>query len=307
MVLPPIMAQPMQRYVGRFAPSPTGPLHFGSLIAAVGSYLQARSQGGRWVVRIEDLDPHREQPNAADRILRALKVYGFDWDGEVVYQSRRTALYREALTRLTRAGHTYHCSCTRKTVVLHGRAGTSGPIYPGTCRARGLSIGSSLRLRTHDHKLGFNDAVQGDYFQRLESAVGDFVIRRADEQFAYHLAVVVDDAAQGITQVVRGADLLDSTPRQIYLQQLLHLRTPSYAHLPVALNACGFKLSKQTRAQAVPMTNPKPHLIAALQFLNHDPPATIRTAKLDALWRWAVQHWSLERVPCVRGLQSPAQ
>lgn len=159
-------------------------------------------------------------------------------------------------------------------------------------------------MRTHDREIGFNDTLQGDYFQRLESAAGDFVIRRGDGQFAYHLAVVVDDAAQGVTHIVRGADLLDSTPRHIYLQQLLRVRTPSYTHLPVALNARNFKLSKQMRAPALPMTNPKPHLIAALRFLNHDPPATVRTAKLDAIWRWAVDHWSLERVPGVRGIPS---
>jgi glutamyl-Q tRNA(Asp) synthetase len=305
-VLTSIMAQPKQHYVGRFAPSPTGPLHFGSLIAAVGSYLQARSQGGRWLVRIEDLDPLREQPNAAGGILRTLKIYGFDWDDEVIYQSRRTALYRQALTHLTRTRYAYYCICTRKSVALHGRAGAFGPIYPGTCRARGLSIGGSLRLRTHDREVGFNDALLGDYFQRLETAVGDFVIRRADGQFAYHLAVVVDDAAQGITQVVRGVDLLDSTPRQIYLQQLLSLHTPSYAHLPVALNARGFKLSKQTRAEALPMTNPKPHLIAALRFLNHEPPAAVQAAELDAIWRWAMEHWSLRRAPRLCGVESRA-
>lgn len=290
-----------QRYVGRFAPSPTGPLHFGSLVAAVGSYLQARSRGGRWLARIDDLDTLREQPGASACILDALKIYGFHWD-EVVYQSRRTDRYRDAQIRLTRAGDAFHCDCTRKMIAAHGRAGAFGPIYPGTCRARGLSAGRGLRLRTHDREIGFNDELLGYHRQRLESEVGDFVIRRADGQFAYHLAVVIDDAAQGVTQVVRGADLLDSTPRQIYLQRLLNLPTPSYLHLPVALDVNGRKLSKQTRAQAVPLTDPKPHLVAALRFLNHEPPLAIQAAELDAIWRWAVEHWSLRRIPRQRGI-----
>lgn len=222
------------RYVGRFAPSPTGRLHFGSLIAATGSYLQARSQGGRWLVRIDDLDPPRQQPGASAHILRTLEAYGLHWDGEVVYQSRRTSVYLHALEKLLDTGHAYHCDCSRKDVDARGRIGPFGLVYPGTCRARGLSSGRgrSLRLRTHDRPISFDDALQGHYGQRLESEVGDFIVRRADGLIAYHLAVVVDDAAQGVTQVARGADLLDSTPRQIHLQQLLGLPTPDYLHLP---------------------------------------------------------------------------
>ena len=254
---------------GRFAPSPTGPLHFGSLVAALASWLDARAAGGRWLVRMEDLDQPRVQPGAADEILRALRRLGLDWDGEVTYQSGRTAAYREALERLS--AHTYWCGCTRREIADSslGLASDGAAIYPGTCR-RGLPPGKSpraLRLRVDASQIAFVDRVQGRREQVLSRDVGDFVLYRADGQFAYQLAVIVDDAAQGVTDVVRGADLIDSTARQIFLQRLLGLPTPHYLHVPVAVNAAGEKLSKQSGAEPLDLSRPEQALRRALAFL----------------------------------------
>ncbi len=276
------------RYRGRFAPSPTGPLHFGSLVAALASFLQAKAQGGEWLVRIEDIDPPREVAGAADDILRTLEALGFEWDGEIVYQSRRTEAYRAALDQLLIANALYGCACTRKEIADSSVAGIEGPVYPGTCRA-GLAPGRSaraLRVRTAGALIEFNDRWQGAIRRDLETEFGYFVVRRADGLFAYQLAVTVDDAAQGITEVVRGADLLESTPRQIHLQRLLDLATPGYAHLPVAVNAAGEKLSKQTAAGAVDTKNPLPVLLRALAFLGQAPPAGL--GDLGEFWSWAI-------------------
>ena len=239
-------------YVGRFAPSPTGPLHFGSLVAALASWLDARAAEGRWLVRIEDLDPPRAVPGAADEILRTLDRLGLGWDGPVLYQSRRSASYEAALESLD----TYWCGCTRREIADSsiGRATDGAQIYPGTCRT-GLAPGKTpraLRLRTGGEEIAFTDRVQGPQRQILEREIGDFVLLRADGQFAYQLAVVVDDAEQGVTDVVRGADLLDSTPRQIFLQRLLGYPMPRYLHVPAAVNQAGEKLSKQTGARLAP-------------------------------------------------------
>ncbi len=276
------------RYRGRFAPSPTGPLHFGSLVAALASFLQAKAQGGEWLVRIEDIDPPREVTGASDDILRTLEALGFEWDGEIVYQSRRTEAYRDALDRLQGRGALYGCACTRKEIADSSVQGIEGPVYPGSCRA-GLAPGRSaraLRVRTAGALIEFNDRWQGAIRRDIENEFGDFVVRRADGLFAYQLAVTVDDAAQGITEVVRGADLLESTPRQIHLQHLLGLATPGYAHLPVAVNANGEKLSKQTSAAPVDAKNPLPALIRALAFLGQAPPAEL--GDLDDFWSWAI-------------------
>ncbi len=295
---------PAPTYRGRFAPSPTGPLHFGSLAAAAGSYLQARSQGGEWLVRIEDLDPPREQRGAADDILRTLEAFGFEWDGEIMYQSRRTEAYRDALDQLQTRGLLYGCACTRKEIADSSVAGIEGPVYPGTCRAappegRGVK---ALRVRTDGATVEFDDLWQGRISRRLETDYGDFVVKRADGLFAYQLAVAVDDAAQDISEVVRGADLLESTPRQIHLQCLLGLPTPRYAHLPVAVNDQGEKLSKQTLAAPVDAKKPLPALIRVLAFLGQSPPPDLMDADLESTWSWAIGNWRPERVSSERSI-----
>lgn len=284
---------------GRFAPSPTGPLHFGSLVAALGGFLEARHRGGEWRVRIEDVDMPRAVPGAADAILRVLEWCGLFWDGAVLYQSQRTEYYQAALESLLRAGMAYPCTCSRRELATSARGRDGGPIYPGHCRdgVRQTGRPCAIRLRATDAPLTFRDAVQGHHHQRLAREVGDFVIRRADGLFAYQLAVVVDDAFQGVTQVVRGSDLLDSTPRQIYLQHLLGLPTPEYAHLPVVVDRQGRKLGKQTGAAALDPSHPAPALWAALRFLGQSPPPALATESPATILAWARAHWRLERVP----------
>jgi glutamyl-Q tRNA(Asp) synthetase len=292
-------------YVGRFAPSPTGPLHFGSLVAALGSCLEARSHGGRWLLRMEDVDEPRCSAQAADDILRTLEVCGFEWHRPVMAQSERKERYREMLARLRSASGVFPCACTRQELADSALARDGAPIYPGTCRA-GLSPGKAARawrLRVDDETVGFDDAVQGNVCQALAREAGDFVLLRADGYFAYQLAVVVDDADQGVTHVVRGADLLDSTPRQIYLQRRLGLPTPAYAHLPVAVNAAGEKLSKQTLAAAIDLRDPVPALFEALRFLGQPLPPDARRTTTTDFWAWAIGHWQLARVPRVRALR----
>jgi len=300
-------------YRGRFAPSPTGPLHFGSLVAALGSWLEARTQGGQWLVRMEDIDWPRRVPGAADVILGTLEACGLEWDGEVLYQSRRTDVYAAALHRLEVTGRLFPCGCSRKEVAdsalpaqpMPAGVGGGELIYPGTCR-HGLAPGRmprAWRVNVTGTTLAFDDAIQGRIGQDLEREVGDFVVKRADGLFAYQLAVVVDDAEQRITDVVRGADLLDSTPRQIFLQQLLGLPQPHYAHLPVAVNPQGEKLSKQTFAQAIGRAPTS--LLAALQFLGQAPPAELAGAPATDILAWARMHWNLAAVPRTRALQSP--
>ncbi len=292
---------------GRFAPSPSGPLHFGSLVAAVGSYLSARSQGGEWLVRMEDIDPPREARGAADDILRALEVYGFEWDGAILYQSRRCDAYEAALDVLRQSGALYACGCTRKEIADSSVHAIEGPVYPGTCRA-GLAAGRNaraLRVRTDNTAIEFEDRVQGRQQSRLESEIGDFVVRRADGFHAYQLAVVVDDAEQGITEIVRGADLLTSTPRQIYLQRLLGFPAPGYLHLPAALNVQGEKLSKQTRAEPLARSEPVSALWQALAFLGQCPPPEWRSATRTDFWASAVARWSEAGIPRQSGIVLP--
>ena len=285
-------------YAGRFAPSPTGPLHFGSLVAALASWLDARARGGQWLLRIEDLDRPREQPGAADELLRTLDRLGLYWDGEVVFQSRRRLLYQQALQALQE--HTYWCGCSRREIAdsALGLAADGAQIYPGTCR-QGLAGKQprALRVRTSPETVRFEDRVQGHQKQALAGEVGDFVLYRADDQFAYQLAVVVDDAAQSITDVVRGADLLDSTARQIHLQRLLGYPTPRYLHIPVAINAAGEKLSKQTGALAIDASRPQEELSRALRFLGQAPTADLATA---------VGNWDPARIPRGRTFVLPA-
>lgn len=294
-------------YTGRFAPSPTGPLHFGSLLAAAASYLDAKANNGRWLVRMEDLDKPREQAGAADAILQTLEDFGLQWDAPVVYQSQRTDLYAQALNTLQNRQQTYPCACSRKQIASSARRGPQGMIYPGTCRA-GLPKGQpgrAWRLKTDSSEVGFDDAVQSYFALNLGRDIGDFVIKRADGLFAYQLAVVVDDADQQITHVVRGADLLELTPAQLYLQQQLGLSTPVYAHTAVA-TADGHKLSKQTRARPVDRHLPQRVLIDVLQFLGLQPPADLAGCRLDDIWRWAIAHWDITKLPKQRQMPAPA-
>jgi len=291
-------------YRGRFAPSPTGPLHFGSLVAAVGSYLDARAQGGEWLVRIEDIDAPRTAPGAADQILRTLEGFGFEWDGEVVYQSGRLDLYHAALVHLQLAGLAYPCACSRSEIAASASRASidGGLLYPGTCRA-GLKDGTAARawrLRVPDREFVCHDRIQGTSRQNLEKDVGDFVLLRADGQYAYQLAVVVDDADQGVNAVVRGADLLDSTARQVWLQQCLRAPTPVYAHLPVAVNSAGEKLSKQTRATAIDPAGGVAMLCRVMRFLGQADYPCPTGGSLREFWQWAIAAWDLARVPATR-------
>lgn len=288
-------------YRGRFAPSPSGPLHFGSLVAALGSYLDARHQGGTWLLRMEDIDPPRERPGAADSILATLDLFGLEWDGPVLYQSNRIQAYVAAADHLLSAGVAYRCSCSRREIQESGIKGREGMIYPGTCR-KGHDPGSdtmTLRVNTTASEVVFSDLIHGRFRQDLERDVGDFVIRRADGLYAYQLAVVVDDAFQGITRIVRGSDLLFSTPRQAYLQLLLGLPLPEYAHLPLVLGEDGKKLSKQDLAWPVDTTDPLRTLLRAAEFLGQIPERD-GPANLEEFWEWAISDWAIERVPIQR-------
>ncbi len=290
---------PSMPYVGRFAPSPTGPLHLGSVVAALGSCLEARCQRGRWLVRIEDIDQPRCQPGAGELILQQLEALGFEWDETPVWQSQRIALYREALAQLQAAGQVFACGCSRSELADSALARDGSRRYPGTCRT-GLPAGRSARawrLQAPAGLVVWDDALQGAQAEDVSRDVGDFVLLRADGLFAYQLAVVVDDAAQGISHVVRGADLLASTGRQIALQRALGVPTPAYTHLPVGTNAAGEKLSKQTLARSVSTLPPAAALCRALQFLGQQVPPALQVAEVRDVWGWALAHWSLTAVP----------
>lgn len=276
-------------YRGRFAPSPTGDLHFGSLIAAVASYLEARRHNGQWLVRIEDIDPPREVEGSAERILAQLAAFGMTPDEEVLFQSTRMAAYEETIQTLLKQGDAYWCGCSRSDLPASGA-------YPGTCR-QGLPAGReprSVRFKTKNVSFTINDQVQGPLQARLQQPGDDFVIRRADGLPAYQLAVVVDDAFQSISHIVRGADLLDSTPRQVALQTRLGLPTPAYAHVPLATDDSGRKLSKRLDSDPVSLQSPARGLRAALEFLGHQPPAS---DNMKDTWDWALSHWDISRIP----------
>jgi len=285
---------PNNSYIGRFAPSPTGPLHFGSLLGALASYLDARAHGGRWLVRIEDIDPPREVPGAAAAILDCLRAHGLDWDGEVMFQSARIDAYRAACAQLLEAGRAFYCTCSRADLL-----GNHG-IYNGHCRGcrHRPDAPHAIRLLAAVEKrpVEFTDRIQGFIRENIAREVGDFVIYRKEQLPAYQLAVVIDDAAQHITHIVRGSDLLDSTARQIYLQQCLQLATPSYAHIPVIANVHGQKLSKQTFATALDQNAARANLCAALEFLGQPLPTTALPT-VERLLQWAIAHWNIEAVP----------
>ena len=317
----------MMPYIGRFAPSPTGPLHFGSLVAAVASYCDARYNQGKWLVRMEDVDKPREMAGAADDILRTLEVFGFEWDGGVIYQSQRSGIYQNHLHHLQRDGFIYACTCSRKEIADSATsAGIEGVIYPKTCFLKPAlqantpghplsnsfhefdspCIHAAYRAVVLDKNMYFTDAIQGEVVQNLARDIGDFILKRKDGLFAYQLAVVVDDAEQGVTHIVRGADLLNSTPRQIYLQQQLNFTTPNYAHVPVVVNAAGEKLSKQTLAKPITPATAPALLFEALRFLGQNPAAEIKNTTLAEMWRWAMVNWRLDNVPKNRSAALPA-
>lgn len=279
-------------YIGRFAPSPTGDLHLGSLYTAAASFLDARANGGCWLVRVEDLDGPRVVPGSADGILRTLGRFGFEWDGEVVRQSDRADRYAAALDDLRARGLTFQCSCSRLQLAEDER-------YPGHCRNGPMKPGTpcATRVRVDDAAIQFTDRIQGTFRQDVAAAVGDMLVRRRDQLFAYVLAVVVDDAAQRVTHVVRGADLLDHTPRQIHLQRLLGLPAPGYAHVPLLMEPDGKKLAKSSRSVHLDGSSPLPLLIKVFDLLNLSPPPELNLATIPEAWSWATAKWNIDRVP----------
>lgn len=289
------------RYVGRFAPSPTGPLHLGSLIAALASYLDAKANQGEWHLRIEDVDETRCHAEHTAGILRTLEACGLEWDGPVVTQSLRKARYAEALDALRKQHRLYACVCSRREIADSAINGIDGPVYPGTCRtAAHPETGNALRFKIEVAQINFHDRLQGAQSQDLARDIGDFVVRRRDGLTAYQLAVVVDDADLGVTHVVRGADLLDSTARQIALQRALGVRTPEYLHVPVLVNSEGQKLSKQTLAPPIDHRNPLPALQEALTFLRQPTHADVESPQ--ELLKMAVTRWNPARMPVTRQL-----
>lgn len=287
-------------YTGRFAPSPTGPLHIGSLLTAVASYVDAKANQGTWLVRMEDLDPPREVPGAAEQILDTLLHYGLQWDDKVWFQSKRHQYYQDAISALLSNGRAYYCTCSRSQI----RAAAGSNLYPGTCRRQTNTPNQphAVRLLVDDTPIQFDDLLQGRQTANLQQGSGDFIINRKDGLYAYHLAVVLDDAVQGITHVVRGTDLLESTFCHIHLQNALRLPHPHYTHIPVIVNKQGQKLSKQTYAQAIPKQNPAPYLLHCLQLLGQAPPQSLKNASAQDILQWATQHWQLEKTPHCRSL-----
>ena len=283
-------------YIGRFAPSPTGPLHFGSLFAALASYLDARAHNGKWLLRIDDLDTPRNRPGSVDAILNCLETFSLYWDGSVYYQSQHQGDYRHYLDNLERQQLTYRCVCSRKNLADHfSAAGLSDEhtIYPGICRNKTITGDSpcAIRVKTDAAEITFRDALQGVIGQNLANEQGDFILKRKDRIIAYQFAVVVDDYLQGINHVVRGCDLLAETPKQIYLQQLLGFATPTYRHVPLIVDEHGYKLSKQTLARAVDTKAPNFTLFALLVSLKQNPPDELAGASVTELRQWAIAHW----------------
>lgn len=286
-------------YIGRFAPSPTGPLHFGSLLAALASFLDARAADGQWLLRIEDLDPPREQAGLKEQFPDVLEAFGLYWDGELRLQSEHPECYQAVLEQLKAEQLAYPCQCSRKEILQR----TGHAIYDGHCRTHPPSSedNCAIRLDCQHHLISFHDVIQGAHAYNMDLSSGDFIIYRRDKLFSYQLAVVVDDYLQGITHVVRGFDLLEETPRQILLQQFLGYPSPAYAHIPVATNNQRQKLSKQTFAPALDISNPVPTLYSALQFLEQNPPENLRQASRDELLEWAITHWNIKQIPAVSG------
>lgn len=284
--------RPQVPYRGRFAPSPSGLLHFGSLVTALASYLDAKSQQGEWLVRIEDIDPPREMKGASQLILDTLFDFGLHWDGDIVYQSQRTLQYQKVLSQLLESNSAYACQCTRAKIKA------IGGIYQGHCRNRNQPIeNSALRVKNLINVNQYNDLIQGSIQGDPALANEDFVVLRRDGLFAYQLAVVVDDIAQGITHVIRGCDLLEPTVRQLTFIRQLGFQTPQYGHIPLAVTEQGYKLSKQNKAPAVDRKHPEKTLFAALQFLGQHPSRSLALGTKEELIAWATEHWQLNKVP----------
>lgn len=299
----------LRRACGRFAPTPSGPLHLGSLLAAVGSYLSARHANGRWLLRIEDLDRNRVIPGAAEQIPRILESFGFEWDGKIEFQNDRISYYEQALARLEAMGLCYACRCSRSQLAAQSSEPGEELVYPGTCRndpdARLGPHALRFRIDASIPETAFEDRLQGLVSEDCHHNAGDFVIRRRDGFIAYHLAVVVDDELQGVTEVIRGSDLLSCTPRQILLQRALGCRTPAYAHLPLLLEADGRKLSKSRHAVPLDPDRAAPALWDALAWLRQEPPAALAGAPVREIWAWALPNWRPELLVGRRELRLP--
>lgn len=289
------------RYLGRFAPSPTGPLHYGSLVTAVASYLQAKSQNGEWLIRIENIDPPREQAGAINSILQTLHDYGFQSDSKPIFQKKQFEKYIYHAQRLVNLNHAYACECSRKDLALISSHGNMGAIYPGTCAHKNLMPSSklSIRVRSLHSEINFIDAVYGEQNINLDKESGDYVILRRDYLPSYILAVSIDDADEQYTEVVRGYDLLAITPRQIHLTHLLGRTAPAFMHIPIITNDQGEKLSKQTHAPALDKLHARTMLYNTLIDLGQEPPKRLQWQSLMSIWEWALLHWQPEQIPAV--------
>jgi len=290
----PTLDKPLSKnYTGRFAPSPTGSLHLGSLYTALASFLDARANQGKWLLRIDDIDSFRQHPEAIEGIIEALQVYGLIWDGDIYYQSQHLEQYQAIVSKLLDQQKAYPCICSRKQL-----AENPSPIYPGYCRAikRKETIAHAVRIKVKALDVGFDDTLQGEKNYQLDQQIGDFIIKRKDNIFAYQLAVVVDDYLQGVTDVVRGLDLLNSTPKQLYLQKTLSYPHPRYSHVPIIVNSSGQKLSKQTCAQAVSLDNPTQTLYLLLEYLQQYPPRSLKKSSIKRILDWAVEHWNYQQL-----------
>ena len=288
----PFKKRPDNQYRGRFAPSPSGLLHFGSLVTALASYLDAKANHGVWLVRIEDIDPPREQQGASEEILRTLEAYGLHWDETVRYQSQQSALYEQVLASLEKSQLSYYCGCTRAMIKA------SGGTYNGHCRNLQLSATEHGTRLINQHKCDhYDDLIQGQVNCDKHLAAEDFIIKRKDGLYAYQLAVVVDDIDQGISHIVRGCDLLEPTARQLTFYQTFGVTPPQYAHVPLVVTHDGYKLSKQNKAPAIDKAAPQQSLIAALNFLNQQPPAELINNTPDEILKWAIAHWRINQIP----------
>ncbi|HCC72706.1 MAG TPA: tRNA glutamyl-Q(34) synthetase GluQRS [Methylophilaceae bacterium] len=290
-------------YIGRFAPSPTGPMHFGSLVTAVASYLDAKHHEGLWKVRMEDLDQPRVVKDSDKAIIDTLHQHGFQWDDEIIYQSHRIDIYENYISNLNQNENTYYCECSRKEIADSAITGIDGMIYPGTCRDKKLgSLHHALRIKVEDVCIAFKDKIQGAIEQNILRDFGDFILKRSDGIYAYQLAVVIDDALQNINTILRGADLIDSTSRQIYLQEKLFLPPVNYSHIPVA-TFNQKKLSKENQSTPIEHSNIKDNLIACLKFLGQDFKVIEKENTLKNFWDTAIQLWDLSLVPKIRTIE----